>query len=139
MPPTRIVLGGGNTYHLLHQLRTSGFAGAIAQFAAEGRPLYGGSAGGIALGRNIGTCAHMDENAVGLKDRAGLDLIHGHAVWCHYRSADDPLLHAYVAETQISTIALAETSGLWVRGPGRLQPLGTSPVLCFTPTGRQLT
>lgn len=26
-----------------------------------------------------------------------------------------------------------DTSGLWVRGPGKLQPLGTTPVLHFTP------
>ena len=62
-------------------------------------------------------------------DTAGLDLVHGHAVWCHYTPADDPLIHTYLARRQTPTIALAETGGLWVRSPGKLVPLGSPPVL----------
>jgi dipeptidase E len=130
-----IFIGGGNSYYLLHQLRTADFAGAIVEYASNGRVLYGGSAGAIVLGRDIGTCAHQDENSVALCDNTGLNLAHGHAIWCHYQPAEDPLVRAYITATHVPTIALAETAGVWVQGPGRLVPLGTGCVLRFTPTG----
>jgi dipeptidase E len=112
-----IFIGGGNTYWLLHQLRAGGFGDAIRQFALRGGVIYGGSAGAIVLGANISTCAHMDHNDVGLTDMHGLDLLDGHAVWCHYRAADFPLIQVFVRRTRLPTYLLAETTGLWRRGP----------------------
>ena len=129
-----IFIGGGNTYYLLHQLRTADFAGAIIKYASNGRVLYGGSAGAIILGRDIGTCAHQDENSVGLCDTTGLDLAHGHAIWCHYQPSEKTLARAYVTATQVATIALPESAGVWLRGPGHFKLLGTGSVLRFTPT-----
>ena len=63
-----------------------------ASFALRGGVVYGGSAGAIVLGANISTCAHMDHNDVGITDMHGLDLLDGHAVWCHYQAADYPAL-----------------------------------------------
>ena len=124
-----IFIGGGNTYHLLNELRTAGFIQALVDFANSGRALYGGSAGAILIGRDIATCAHMDENIVGISDTRGLDLVHGRAIWCHYTPADAPLIRAYTARAQISVIALSETSGLWIQGPDQTSQLGSPPVL----------
>jgi len=124
-----IFIGGGNTYRLLHELRTAGLIAALVDFANDGRALYGGSAGAILLGRDIGTCAHMDENIVGLSDTSGLDLVHGRAVWCHYTPADAPLIRAYTARTQFPVIALSETSSLWIQGLDRTTQLGSPSVL----------
>jgi dipeptidase E len=124
-----IFIGGGNTYHLLHQLQTDGFMEALREFAAGRGMLYGGSAGAIVFGHDIETCAHMDENIAGITNTAGLNLVHGHAIWCHYTPDDDPLIHAYMARTQTPTIALSETSGFWVRAPGDFIQLGSPPVL----------
>ncbi|MFN8466033.1 MAG: Type 1 glutamine amidotransferase-like domain-containing protein [Caldilineaceae bacterium] len=119
-----IFIGGGNTYWLLHQLRTGGFDDAIRQYALGGGALYGGSAGAIVLGANISTCAHMDHNDVGISDMHGLDLLDGHAVWCHYRAADYPITQVFVRRTRLPTYLLAETTGLWRRSRGDFVSFG---------------
>jgi dipeptidase E len=119
-----LFIGGGNTYWLLHQLRASGFGDAIRQYAQQGGVVYGGSAGAIVLGANISTCAHIDHNDVGITDLHGLDLLDGHAVWCHYRAADFPLTQVFVRRTRLPTYLLAETTGLWRRGAGDFVSIG---------------
>lgn len=127
-----IFIGGGNTYWLLHQLRVGGFDDAIRRFALGGGALYGGSAGAIVLGASIATCAHIDHNDIGITDLRGLDLLDGSAAWCHYQAADYPLCQAFIMRTRISTFLLAETSGLWRRGPGDYVALGTQPARLIT-------
>jgi dipeptidase E len=127
-----IFFGGGNTYWLLHQVRSAGFADPIRQFAQQGGVVYGGSAGAILLGANISTCAHMDQNFVGLTDAHGLDLLDGRAVWCHYRPADYPLCQAFIHRTRLPTIILTESSGLWRRGPNDYVTLGSHPARLIT-------
>jgi dipeptidase E len=133
-----VFIGGGNTYSLLHQLRTTGFDEAIGDFARRGGVVYGGSAGAIVMGWDIGTCAHLDTNEVGLTDTSGLDLLGGDSVWCHYRPADDGLIHSYVERTGSPALALAETAGVWARGPGEYVPLGSGAVCRFTVGGKRV-
>ncbi|PSL32967.1 dipeptidase E [Planomicrobium soli] len=78
-----VYIGGGNTFSLLNDLRTSKFDVVLKEFIKSGGILYGGSAGAIILGSNIMTCAHLDHNDVKLRDCNGLNLIHGFDVWCH--------------------------------------------------------
>ena len=127
---TGIFVSGGNTYHLLNQLRSAGFVQALREYALDGGVLYGGSAGAIVIGRDIDTCAHMDENIAGIDDTTGLDLVDGHAIWCHYTSSDNQLIEAYIARMHLPIIALAETSGIWVRGPHEPISYG-SPFVTF--------
>jgi dipeptidase E len=127
-----LFIGGGNTYWLLHQLRTEGFVAAIRDFAQQGGVVYGGSAGAIVLGANIATCAHIDHNDVGITDTHGLNLLDGQAVWCHYQASDYPLCQAFIVRTRLSTYLLAETSGLWRRGPHDYVSLGATPARLVT-------
>jgi dipeptidase E len=127
-----IFIGGGNTYWLLHQVRTAGFAEPLRQYAALGNALYGGSAGAILLGADISTCAHMDHDVVGTTDTRGLDLLDGHAVWCHYQASDDELCAAFVRRTGRALYRLTESSGLWRRGPHDYVALGASPPTLLT-------
>jgi len=131
-----IFIGGGNTFSLLHQLQVAGFDEAIRNFVNRGGVIYGGSAGAIALGRDISTCSHLDENSVGITNTLGLDLLDGDSVWCHYQPADDTLICAYVERTNSSTIALAETTGVWVRGHREYIPLGSGVIYRFTTKGK---
>jgi dipeptidase E len=131
-----VFIGGGNTYALLHQLRASGFDQSLRDFVGRGGILYGGSAGAIVQGWDIATCAHLDQNTTGEPDSAGLDLLHGDSVWCHYQPVDDPLIRAYVERTHSITLALSETSGVWVRGRQDYRRLGAGDVYRFTPKGK---
>jgi dipeptidase E len=120
-----LYVGGGNTFTLQQALRNAGFLAPLRRFMERGGMIYGGSAGAIVLGRDIGTAAHLDENVLGLQDTAGLDLLHGYAVWCHYDPSDDRRIAPYNARTGHPVLALSERacvscdeSGLVARGYG---------------------
>ena len=111
-----IYIGGGNTYRLLSLMRSAGFDQAILRFAMAGGAVYGGSAGAIILGREIGTSAHLDLNQVGLKDHQGLNLLKGYAIWCHYQPSDDELIRNYMERFGFPVLALSESSGIFRQG-----------------------
>ena len=84
-----LYIGGGNTYKLLNDLKTSGAFGKIRDYLLrEDGVVYGGSAGAIIFGRDLDSCSTDDENEVGLKDPAGFDLLGGYSLLCHYTNRD---------------------------------------------------
>jgi dipeptidase E len=130
-----IYIGGGNTFHLLDLLRRTGFDRVLRDFVAAGGAVYGGSAGAIILGRDIGPAAHIDPNTAGVRNTHGLDLLGGYAVWCHYvADADDARIRAYVAATGFPVLALTERAGLRVEGP-RILAAGYDPCVRYTAAG----
>lgn len=64
-----IVVGGGNTYQLLHRLRAHGLFGVISVAVHDGMPYIGASAGANVAGWNIG-CTN-DWNTMGWR---GIDV-----------------------------------------------------------------
>jgi dipeptidase E len=131
-----VYIGGGNTFKLLHLLKSTGFAAPLGRFIERGGIVYGGSAGAIILGRDIMTAAHLDANDVGLQDTTGLDLLRGYAVWCHYRPSDDDSIAAYIAQSAFPFIALSERAGVWM-GEDRVMALGYEPTVIFHAHTRQ--
>ena len=112
-----IYIGGGNTYSLLHRLRISKFDDLLKKFIESGRPVYGGSAGAIVFGKNIGTAAFgsdADDNQVGLQDLSGFNFVKGFSVQCHYLHEQDTQLLEYSRANNLPVIALSERSGLYV-------------------------
>jgi len=107
-----VYIGGGNTYSLLAQLVESGFDRSLKAYLAEGRAVYGGSAGAAVLGRDIQTVGHLDSNEIGLKKTHGLNLADGHDIWVHYQAKDDTLIEAYVKEHQRPVLAISERTGI---------------------------
>ncbi len=132
-----IFISGGNTFFLLDQVRRSGFDTALIQFAAQGGVIYGGSAGAIILGRDILTCAHLDENRIGLDNSRGLNTVNGFCVWCHYQPEDDKRIVEYVARNGWPVLALSERSGVSMDGV-HLTAQGYEPTHIFTPNGKQI-
>lgn len=131
-----IFISGGNTFSLLDQVRRSGFETALMQFAAQGGTIYGGSAGAILLGQDILTCAHLDENRVGLDDSRGLNMVSGFCIWCHYQPEDDQRIFEYVTRNGWPVLALSERSGVSVNGV-HLTARGYEPTHVFTLNGRE--
>lgn len=109
---TAIYIGGGNTYSLLYQLRASGFDRAIANFAQEGHPVYGGSAGAAVLGKDINTVARLDPNDVQLDDTSGLNLLSGSSVWVHYKLDEKESVEQYARNSGQALIVVSERSGV---------------------------
>ena len=79
-----ILIGGGNTYKLLNDLKASGSFEKIKAYIEQDGIVFGGSAGAIIFGYDIESCAAMDKNKVRLKDRKGFDVLSGYSVFGHY-------------------------------------------------------
>lgn len=82
-----LLITGGNTFTLLHHLRASGLDQSIKDFAKGDNFVLGGfSAGAIVLTPTIklaGEIGDYDENAVGLTDLTGLNIV-DYEVLPHY-------------------------------------------------------
>ena len=110
-----IYIGGGNTFSLLHDLRTTGFDKLLLLFLDSGKPIYGGSAGAIIFGSSIKTASlgkDSDSNDVGLKDLSGFNIVQGYSIQCHYEEGQDDELKELSRHQKI--IALSERSGIIV-------------------------
>lgn len=122
-----VYIGGGNTFSLLASVRRAGAGVALMDFVRDGGVIYGGSAGAILLGRDIGTADHADPNDVGLRDTTGLDMARGHAIWCHYQPAELPLIRAWSRATHHPVLAMSERTGI-AREADDLRVVGSDPV-----------
>ena len=84
-----LYIGGGNTYKLLNDLKTSGAFEKIKKYLAEDAGVvYGGSAGAIIFGRDLDACSTDDMNEAGLADHTGFNLLNGYSLLCHYTNRD---------------------------------------------------
>jgi dipeptidase E len=133
---TAVYIAGGNTYWLLAQLLRSGFDRHLSQYVQGGGMVYGGSAGAVVLGWDIGTIAHLDINQINLRKTGGLDLAHGYAIWVHYQLEDDKLIQEYVHQHGHELIALSERSGVVVDSTG-IHSFGYQPTYIFDLFGKK--
>ncbi len=83
-----IYIGGGNTYKLLSELKSTGAFDKIKDYLINDGIVYGGSAGAIIFGKDLDSCNTDDDNEVGLIDNTGFDMINGYSLLCHYTSRD---------------------------------------------------
>ncbi len=129
-----VFIGGGNTFNLLKQVRETGFDRLLLEYIKNGLPVYGGSAGAIILGKDIGTAyfgGDADKNEVGLKDLKGLDAARGYSIACHHNGLKyDHLAAGYSQATGIPTIALRDGTGIQVKNT-KILVIGPSPAKVF--------
>jgi dipeptidase E len=122
-------IGGGNTYTLLHKLKTSGFIDILGSFIESGRLVYGGSAGAIILGKDIRTASlgkDPDENSVNITDFSGLNIINGYTIQCHYEKDQKEELVKFVTKNILPVIALPERAGIYLE-ERNIKVLGFDP------------
>lgn len=125
-----IYIGGGNTFSLLKDMRSSSFDEILKDYIKSGGVVYGGSAGAIVLGSDIMTCAHLDSNEVNLKNYNGLNMISGLAIWCHYELQNDEHIKNYIKEYKKPVLALSEETGAYF-SDGCIKITGTKSALLF--------
>lgn len=125
-----IYIGGGNTYKLLHDIRTSGFDQRLKEYLAQGGYVMGCSAGSIILGTDIQPCAHLDNNDIGLTDTTGLNFVGGYAVWCHYVPENDTLVQNFMAKYHCPVLAIMDRGGIYVEGD-HIRACGSDPSYRF--------
>lgn len=98
-----IFIGGGNTFKLLSELKSSEAFEKIKNFIINDGVVFGGSAGAIILGKDISICEYMDENIVLLSDTSGFNLINEISIATHYTNQNEE-------EHQLATKFLLEHS-----------------------------
>lgn len=120
-----VYIGGGDTAKLLQEIRTAGFDDYLREVALKGIPLYGGSAGAIILGEDIRTAPEASQ--LGETGAAGLGIIKGYSIFCHYKAGDLESVVELSADLRKHVIAIPEKAGGYVTG-GTLTNYGTEPV-----------
>lgn len=97
-----LMITGGNTFKLLHNLRESGLDKVIREFwRKEGVVLVGFSAGAIVLTPSIETAktGAGDANELGITDLAGLGIV-DFEVWPHYKPEQDQEIAQFIVGRQ---------------------------------------
>jgi len=105
-----LYIGGGNTFELLQFLNQNGLFEQIKLFYESGRPIYGGSAGAIILGKNIGTVE--EENNNNYRYDEGFNILDGCSFICHYEPTLDQKIQNFVFKYKQNVIAIPEDAGI---------------------------
>lgn len=124
-----VYIGGGNTYHLLKIFNDSGFSQKLLDYYLQGGIVYGGSAGAIILGKDIGTVE--EENFNLYPSSKGLNLVNNYSIICHYTDELGGKVNEYVLSTKYPVIALPEKSGLIIEN-NQAQVKGQDSISVFT-------
>ena len=130
-----IFIGGGNTYKLLSDLKTSKAFVKIKEFIDNDGIIIGGSAGAIIFGFNIDCINYMDSNDVGLVDTKGFDVLDGISIAAHYTNESKEktkIATEYLSGFSLNSkvIALPEEDAIFVDG-NVIEVIGTKPYYVF--------
>ena len=125
-----LFVGGGNTFRLLHQVRTHEFIEPVRQYVRSGGAYYGGSAGAILACDDIATAEEYDANDVGLTDLGGLGLISRVALLPHYEPTQHAAAEMWAHAHGTRLLGVPERSGL-IAVDGVLHVVGSEPVWSF--------
>lgn len=135
MDYSMIYIGGGNTFKLLSELKTSGAFDKIHNYLENGGVAFGGSAGAIIFGADLEACRLDDANDVNLIEINGFDVLKGISILCHYtnRTAEkDEQSRQYLLEISEhrKVVALPEEVTLFVN-EDNVEVIGNRPFYYF--------
>lgn len=131
-----IYIGGGNTYKLLDDIKSSGSFEKIKDYLIkEDGVIFGGSAGAIIFGYDIDSCAHMDENDISLKDTHGFNLVNDYSIGAHYTNKGEEFTkmsteHFLKFSNKSKTIALPEEDTIFLDND-HFEVIGNRPYYIF--------
>lgn len=113
-----VAVPGGNTFDLVHALRAAGLLEVLHEHLRRGGDYYGGSAGAILAGQDVGIAATADPNDVGLRDTFGMGLLWGADVLPHYTAGQQALATEHARRTGRPVLCLPESCGVVVGADG---------------------
>ncbi len=126
-----VIIGGGNTFRLLKELRDTGFIKVLKSFIDNDGIVYGISAGAIVLTKSIITAKPLDENKVKLVNLDGMNLLNNVSVFCHYTRAYDEVILNIIKDNNMSVIGLPEGAGLYLTN-NSIMVIGSLPAFLFS-------
>lgn len=125
-----LYIGGGNTFRLLREVRANNWFEPLVAAASSGYPIYGGSAGAILMGQSILTSQDPNDQPEVPLDTAGLGLLGGLSVACHYRASREEEIRGYVKRIKGPVVAIPEGAGIKKIGD-ELKVVGPQAVVLF--------
>ena len=130
-----IFIGGGNTFKLLSDLKTSGAFEKIKEYLNSDGVIFGGSAGAIIFGKDLEACKFDDINEVNLNETSGFDILNGASILCHYTNRTiekDEENKQYLLDVSKhrKVVALPEEVTLFVYGED-IEVIGNRPYYLF--------
>ena len=136
-----VFIGGGNTYKLLKELKECGAFEQLRTYLEQGGVAFGGSAGAIIFGEDLESCNLDDPNEVGLTDTAGMNVLQGVSLLCHFTSREkeeDERSKEYLLEISKHrrVLALPEEVTIFVNDD-TIEVIGERPYYAFE-NGRML-
>lgn len=107
-----LYMGWGNTYRLLKLIKDTWFSKIIENFLTHDKPIYGGSAWAIIMGKEIHTASDMNVVKLSLDETKGFDRCKWYSLVCHSDDKESNEVIDYVSHYNISVICLPE--GTWL-------------------------
>lgn len=126
-----IIIGGGNTFRLLKELKDSKFFEKLRKFIEEDKIVYGISAGAIILTKSIITAELLDENKSGLVDLSGMNILNGMNIFCHYEEKYDKEISKIIKKENTEIIGLPEGTGIYLENSSK-KIIGLGPAFIFS-------
>jgi dipeptidase E len=139
-----LVIPGGNTFHLLAFMRENNVFDEIDTFLKRGGKIYGGSAGALIMGRDIGICdlatGGLDPNDIGMVDTKALDLIGNAVVFPHLEpGANHDTCQKWANNHDTLVWGIPEAAGVSVDEEGNAYCTGPEAVVIFRPNAEPMT
>lgn len=131
-----IIIGGGNTFTLLKELKDSKFIETLRKFIEEGKIVYGISAGAIILTKNILTANPLDENKVELVNLDGMNLLGEMDIFCHYEEKYDKEIFKIIEKENIKIMGLPEGTGIFLENFSK-RIIGSNSAFLFSRKGNK--
>lgn len=130
-----LFFGGGNTFKLLNDLKTSGAFEKIKEYINSDGIIFGGSAGAIIFGKSLEACMLDDPNDVGLSDILGFDVLGGVSLLCHYTNGthekdNENKEYLLRLSKRMKIIALPEEDTIFIN-ENSVEVIGTRPYYYF--------
>ena len=130
-----IFIGGGNTFKLLSDLKTSGAFEKIKEYLNSDGVIFGGSAGAIIFGKDLEACKFDDINEVNLNETSGFDILNGTSILCHYTNRtveknEESRQYLLEVSKHRKVVALPEEVTLFVNGED-IEVIGNRPYYLF--------
>ena len=130
-----IFIGGGNTFKLLSDLKTSGAFEKIKEYLNSDGVIFGGSAGAIIFGKDLEACKFDDINEVNLNETSGFDILNGASILCHYTNRtveknEESRQYLLEVSKHRKVVALPEEVTLFVNGDD-MEVIGSRPYFFF--------